>query len=136
MSTLARVALSAALLLAVGCGDDEEEEEDGRSGFLTLDWILDSTREPFRCTALGAEHMEIELLDLRGATVKTATAACSSFITDVALPVRQLRAVVTLVDPAGEPVIEPRFLQRFRVFADAHLNITVRYETPPVELPE
>jgi hypothetical protein len=126
-STLVRrfAAAIGVALLAAACGGQAVE----RTGFLTVTWRIDGTRDPALCADYGVEAMELAVYDRYENFVGEVEAPCQDFATTVELPPDLYHVDATLIGFADEAKSDTALLEDLDVFEDSELVVDVDY--PP-----
>jgi hypothetical protein len=85
------------------------------TGYATLQWTIERSRDLNACARRKADRMEIRIIDSRGRTETHWTARCDLFEDTVLLDTGWYHADLTLIDTSGQNVSSALSTESFRV---------------------
>jgi len=137
-------ALTAALASAIaigGCAMSSDEpapapardvapaEPAPLDGTFTLEWTIDGSIDPNRCTSSWATTIEITLFDRAGTKMGVFREACRAFATSVALAAGSYSAVAVLLDASGQPRTATVNVHPFNIAEHDELRIPIDFQS-------
>ena len=95
-------ALTAVAGLAPACSGDGETGPGQGKGKLTIEWTIDGSKDPAKCTEFGAVALELIVFDAAGKFVTQAAPRCDAFTATLSLPEGAYDVNATLVGSTDE----------------------------------
>jgi hypothetical protein len=124
MKTLALIALTSALMSA-GC----VVRDDGPppNGTLIVDWTIDGTTDPAKCSQSNADSIQVTINDLNGDNIGTFDQSCNAFAESISLEPADYTASAILVDSNGKPLTTAVPINRFSIYGATELDIPIDF---------
>ncbi len=130
-----KLALHTAILalvgLSVGCSSESTTVivDDERTGFLTVEWSIEGTFDPFLCDFYVVDEMEVVVFDRFGNFVLDEDAPCEDFVMTIELFPDLYHAEATLVGFADESATITEPIDNVEIFSGTEL--VVELDFPP-----
>jgi hypothetical protein len=126
MKTLTLAVLTS-IFLMTGCIVHDDGPPRESNGTLVVDWTIDNTTDPAKCSQSEADSIDVTINDLNGDVIGTFEQDCSAFAESISLQPGDYTASAVLVDANGKARTTAVPINRFTIFGSDELDIPIDF---------
>ncbi|HEX7478274.1 MAG TPA: hypothetical protein VF331_10745 [Polyangiales bacterium] len=115
------------IVLAAGCLGSSSTGGGRSDGTLVVDWTINGTTDPSRCTQSAATTLDVIINTASGNFVGEFQADCAAFATSIDLPAGRYTANAVLLDARGTERTTQLDIGAFRILGGDSLDVPIDF---------